>query len=220
MATKTASGLSGIAAIDRDLAKAVKGFNDLNKSVANLKAVKSVRKKSKYKGGRSRNSTTRRYVTVQQMVRYRTTGLAEFDTAMRYILEDATQTLKGKARTWAVETLQMMKGLSPLRTENLMESIKIRSNDKNLSGAGLSILDANGMVYAVGIDEQAILPPPARKRIKHGPRKGAMVTMSNFNYAVAADKAIKKLKTNGYQGYDFLRRWQQAAKENMERIFR
>lgn len=229
MAKRTALGKSGLTSIESNLGAVLESLKTVNKSVANLKAVKKVKAKSKYKGVRPVTKTTAKSITFDTLYSVnwkrdpqtnKKTKTLGFEEVVRYIVEDATMSLKGKARTWAIETLQMMKALAPLRTENLMQSIKILSDEKAKKASISNRLEANGLLYVVGIDEEAILPPPQKKKVKHGKQTGRWVVMPSYNYAKDADEAIKKTKGRGYQGYDFLRRWQQVAKENMERIFR
>lgn len=226
MARRKALGLSGRTQIAAGFSDATvaKQLNSLGKSLNNLKAVKTVKSKSRYKGNRPTTKTTRRRVQYG-MFEYRESGFEAFDNQVMHIAEDATQNLRGKAWTWAVETMQMMKALAPVRTENLMDSVKILNQNKGDESTFANKLQATNkspkeIIYYVGIDEQAILPPPLRKKAKHGKRAGKMVTMSNFNYAGRADQVIKKMKHNGYRGYDFLNRWQRAAYDNFERIFK
>lgn len=226
MAKQSALGSSGRAQIAAGFSgtTVVKQLNSLGKSLDNLKAVKAVKGKSRYRGNRPTTKTTRRRVQYG-MFEYRESGFEAFDNQVMHIAEDITQNLHGKAWTWAVETMQMMKALAPVRTENLMDSVKILNQNKGNESTfanKLQVTDktAKEIVYYVGVDEQAILPPPLRKKAKHGKRAGKMVTMPNFNYTGQADAAIQKTKHNGYRGYDFLNRWQRAAYDNFERIFK
>lgn len=140
----------------------------------------------------------------------------DIETIVTDILGENIHELKDKGYDWAVDTREMMKAVSPLRTENLVDSIKILSDEADYSVTA----EQGGMVFVVGVDEQAILPPPYRKHIKHGPDAGKLAIMSPFNYTGYADAAILKYKDDSHQGYDFLNRWREIARENMERIFK
>lgn len=219
-------GIGRLAQVERSVVDVMDRLETVNKSVANLKAVKTVKAKSKYRGNRPITKTTTKSVIMERghwtitKPSNKKAKKIEFEDVIRYVIEDATQSLRGKGRTWAIETLQMMKALAPVRTENLMDSIKIASNDKAMKSAFSNRLEANGMLYVVGVDTKALLPPPKKKHVKHGKLTGKMVTMPDYVYVSDADEAIKRLKGKGYRGYDFLRRWQRVAKENMERIFK
>lgn len=142
---------------------------------------------------------------------------------LKLFVDDVTKSLKGKGRLWAIETRAMMREVSPVLTGNLRDSVKILSADNvdaSTIGEKLEVVDKNRVIsYVVGISEKAILPPPHRKHIIRGPREGQMHTMPDFNYAKDANDVILLTKSEGYQGYDFLEKWQEIAKRNMERIF-
>lgn len=146
--------------------------------------------------------------------------LEDIDGILSDILDESAKELKGKARKWAIETVQGMKAVAPLRTENLMESIKILKGDKATEAEYSYSVKRQSIEYVVGVDEKAILPPPHRKRVKHGANIGKMVTMSPFNYTGYADAIILKNGNPKHQGYDFLNRWAQIAQQNIERIFK
>lgn len=195
------------------------------------KASKTV-KKSKYKshkkskGTATISHTNRGGLSYNDIFKWNNSGVAQIDRMFKVFVDDLANDLKGKGRTWAVETRAMMREVSPVLTGNLRDSVKILSADNveaSTIGEKLEMTDKNRQVtYIVGISEKAILPPPFRKHVirKSSPEYGKMHTMPKFNYAVKADAKIRELKSEGYQGYDFLEKWQEIAKRNAERIFK
>lgn len=198
--------------------------NALNRLDRNLAQLEKTSKPKKRKPTTVKKTTgPRGGMTYNDIFKWTKTGATAVDRMMELFVEDLTTTLKGKGRTWAVETKAMMREVSPVLTGNLRDSVKILSaanTDSSTIGERLEIVDKNHTIsYIVGISEKAILPPPHRKHIIVGPNEGKMKTMPDFNYADAADAVILETKSSGYQGYDFLEKWQEIAKKNMERIF-
>lgn len=192
-------------------------FNSKKTATSNLKMGRKFTRVNKY-------SKKNPNITIAQAVKATGTGSEELDKIMNLFAQDITSNLRGKARQWAIETRAMMKEVSPVMTGNLRDSIKILNDEKAGQAEWaeeLNVDDAKGRItYTVGIDEKAILPPPKRKHVITGYRKGTMHTMSDYNYAGDANDVIIEKKSEGYQGYEFLRNWQRIAEKNMERIFR
>lgn len=80
-------------------------------------------------------------------------------------------TLERKADKWAAETLAEFKNAVPVDTGNLRNSLSITNRIVNKSAGRVSI--------TVGVDEDKILPPPARMRR----RNGLMRTMPDYDYS-------------------------------------
>lgn len=200
---------------------------DFEKMEKNSKTLKKSKfKKSNKPSGSAKLAVGKRGNTgYNEMFTPTYTGISELDRVFKLFVDDLANNLKGKGRTWAIETRAMMREVSPILTGNLRDSVKILSADNPDTATAISerleMTDKNRRVtYIVGINEKDILPPPFRKHIIRGPRKGKMKTMALYNYAEDANKYILKHKDEGYQGYDFLEKWQEIAKRNMERIFR
>lgn len=203
-------------------------LNHLKVDWANVDKASKTRKKSRYKLNTKKTATPhqtmgRKNDSLLSYIQFNKSGFTQIDRTFELFAKDLTTNLHGKAYTWAVETKNMMKEVSPILTGNLRDSVKILRGAKAEGAISekLEVEDKKGeIVYVVGIDEKAILPPPFRKHIIRGPNKGKMRTMPKFNYANKANTAILALKSEGYQGYAFLEKWQVIAEKNMERIFR
>lgn len=79
--------------------------------------------------------------------------------------------LERKADKWALETLAEFRNAVPVDTGNLRDSLDITSRFVDKSSGRISI--------TVGVDEDKILPPPARMRR----RNGKMRTMPDYDYS-------------------------------------
>lgn len=197
-----------------------------------LEKTSKTAKKSKYKAKRrgtgtaTVSHTNRGGLSYNDIFKWGNSGVAQLDRMFKVFVDDLANDLKGKGRTWAIETRAMMREVSPVLTGNLRDSVKILSADNvdaATIGEKLEMADKNRSVaYIVGISEKAILPPPFRKHVirKNSPEYGKMHTMPKYNYAIKADTRIRELKSEGYQGFDFLEKWQEIAKRNAERIFK
>lgn len=185
--------------------------------------VKTPKKASRKKSTATKTTYSRSGIGYNDIFKWDKTGNPAIDRMFKMFVDDMATDVKSKGRQWAIATRMMMREVSPVLTGNLRESVKILSAD-NIDAATIGehleiINNSKVITYIVGINEKAILPPPHRKHIIAGPRAGKMHTMPDYNYAEDANNIILKLKSEGYQGYDFLEKWQQIAQKNMERIF-
>lgn len=206
----------------------------LEANFAKLYKKSATRKASKHKFNTKKTATPnqtigRKYKNGSKMsfaeyMAANKTGSEAIDRQLQLFAKDVTANLRGKARTWAIETRQMMREVSPVMTGNLRDSIKILNDEKAAESQyaeHLGVNDLKGQIsYTVGVDEKAILPPPVRKHVIRGYRKGTMHTMPDYNYTGDANDVIIEKKSEGYPGYEFLKNWQLIAQKNMERIFR
>lgn len=93
------------------------------------------------------------------------------ETVGTKILNSLMTTLERKADKWALETLAEFKSAVPVDTGNLRNSLGITNRTINKSSGRITI--------TVGVDENKILPPPARMRR----RNGKMRTMPDYDYS-------------------------------------
>lgn len=189
----------------------------------------ATRKKSKYKFNTKRTATAHQTMgrkepqSLAELFNWNKKGQTQLDRMLELFVNDITVRLNGKAYAWAIETKAMMREVSPVLTGNLREAIKVLTEAGKTKAIGerLRVKDIKGNYsYIVGVSERAILPPPHRKRVIRGPQTGKLKDMPNYNYTEMANEAILRLKSEGYQGYDFLQKWQEIAQKNLERIFR
>lgn len=224
MARKALGKAFSPAALETAIKRMAVDFDKMEKSSKTVKKSK-YKLKGKKTGTATMSVKHRGELGYNDIFKWSETGLASLDRVFKLFVDDLANDLKGKGRTWAIETRAMMREVSPILTGNLRDSVKILSADNpetaNAISERLEMTDKNRQVtYIVGISEKDILPPPFKKHIIRGSRKGQMKVMANYNYAEDANSYIVQHKSEGYQGYDFLAKWQEIAKRNMERIFR
>lgn len=210
----------------KDAKKAFKKLEvDFTAMVRDSKARK--RMHSKYRLNKRATASphqTMKVVNTGDWIDVPKTGKANWDIPFQMLVKDLTADFKGKGRTWAIETRAMMREVSPVLTGNLRDSVKILSSSNQAATSiseQLEMVDKNRRVlYIVGVSEKAILPPPYHKYIIRGPAKGKKKAMSDYNYTQEANDMILAKGNAEHLGYDFLEKWQEIARRNMERIFR
>ena len=103
---------------------------------------------------------------------YKATQVSDNTKTMgKQMLNSLLSALERKADKWAIETLAEFRNAVPVDTGNLRDSLDITSRIVNKSSGQISI--------TVGVDEDKILPPPARMRR----RNGKMRTMPDYDYS-------------------------------------
>ena len=93
------------------------------------------------------------------------------ETMGKQMLASLMADLERKADKWALETLAEFRNAVPVDTGNLRDSLDITNRIVNKSSGQITV--------TVGVDEDKILPPPARMRR----RNGKMRTMPDYDYS-------------------------------------
>lgn len=144
---------------------------EVSKDISNLVDAYSTLEKLDYES-HSSSGESHHYQSRQISEGVETIGTKMVNTLM--------SALERKADKWALETLAEFRNAVPVDTGNLRDSLDITSRFVDKSSGRISI--------TVGVDEDKILPPPARMRR----RNGKMRTMPDYDYSpyVLGDSAL------------------------------
>ena len=135
---------------------------EVSKDISNLVDAYSTLEKLDYES-HSSSGESHHYQSRQISEGVETIGTKMVNTLM--------SALERKADKWALETLAEFRNAVPVDTGNLRDSLDITSRFVDKSSGKISI--------TVGVDEDKILPPPARMRR----RNGKMRTMPDYDYS-------------------------------------